>query len=146
MPHWVSIRFSSAAQTLSSLRQSATGRACEFATVKKSLAKIWRIDRPLKRNSVGPGYLQRPPTRTGHGLAGGTAKGFGAELAAEIAWDCAAAAETSCALTLPLAALREPTECRGDAARSKAMAPSRNDIAESAMAACMASKNYVWAG
>jgi hypothetical protein len=74
------------------------------------------------------------------------AKGFGAELAAEIAWDCAAAAETSCALTLPPAALREPTECRGDAARSKAMAPSRNDIAESAMAACMASKNYVWAG
>jgi hypothetical protein len=38
------------------------------------------------------------------------------------------------------------TECRGDAARSKAVAPSRNDIAESAMAACMASKSYVWAG
>ena len=33
----------------------------------------------------------------GHGLAAGIAKGFGAERAAEIAWDRAAAAEASCA-------------------------------------------------
>jgi hypothetical protein len=51
-------------------------------------------------------YLQRPPTRSGQGSGGGTAKGFGADIAAVIAWDLAACAVAICACVCAPSAFR----------------------------------------